>query len=116
MSFAARHNKGSVFTCNTEGFEYKKPVELYNAKKPDQVFPIQGLYINKKSKYGNAPVAICEDCFVNFPAHMLEEVEAILKSSEDIEDIKAGKVGFIIEPYTTDEGNTCYGIRWADLD
>ena len=63
-----------------------------------------------------APVAICEDCFVNFPAHMLEEVEAILKSSEDIEDIKAGKVGFIIEPYTTDEGNTCYGIRWSDID
>ena len=116
MSFAARHNKGSIFNCNTEGFKYMKPVDIYDPKHPDTVFGIQGLYINKKSKYGNAPVAICDSFFVNFPAHMLEEVEGILKSSEDIEDIKAGKVGFMVEPYTTDEGNTCYGIRWSDID
>ena len=116
MSFAARHQKGLIFNCNTDGFEYKKLVELYDAKKPEKVFPIQGLYINTKSKFGKAPVAICNDCFVNLPAHMLEEVQEILKSAEDIADIKAGKVGFIVEPYTTDEGMTCYGVRWSDID
>lgn len=115
MSFAARHNKGSIFNCNTEGFKYRKLVELYNPKKPDQVFIIQGLYINKKSKYGEAPVAILEDCFANFPAHMTDEVKEILKSEEDIADIKAGLVGFTVEPYETDEGNTCYGVRWSDV-
>ena len=113
MSFAARHSKGSIFQCNTEGFDYYKLVDLYDSKKPDKVFPIQGIYINKKSKYGDAPVAICETCFVNLPAHMLEECQAILKSDEDIQDIKAGLVGFVIEPYES-EGNTCYGIRWVD--
>ena len=113
MSFAARHSKGSIFQCNTDGFDYYKLVELYDPKKPDKVFQIQGLYINKKSKYGDAPVAICDICFVNLPAHMLDECLAILKSEEDIQDIKDGLVGFVIEPYES-EGNTCYGIRWVD--
>lgn len=114
MSFAARHNKGSVFQCNTEGFEYFKLVELYDEKKPDKVFKIQGLYINRKSKFGEAPVAILEDRFANLPVHMTEEVKDILKTEDDINDIKAGKVGFKIEPYQSEEGNTCYGIRWTD--
>lgn len=114
MSFAARHNKGSVFQCNTEGFEYFKLVELYDEKKPDEVFNIQGIYINKKSKFGEAPVAILKGCFANLPAHMTEEVKEILKSEDDINDIKAGKVGFKIEPYQSEEGNICYGIRWVD--
>lgn len=113
MSFAARHSKGSIFQCNTEGFEYKKLVDLYKEYDEGTVFPIQGIYINKKSKYGNAPVAICDKFFANLPAHMLEECEGILKSEEDIQDIKAGLVGFVIEPYES-EGNTCYGIRWVD--
>ena len=114
MSFAARHTKGSIFNCNTDGFKYFKLIDLYNAKKPEQVFKIQGIYINKKSKYGNAPVAILDDCFVNLPAHMLDECETILKTEEDIQDIKDGQVGFVIEPYES-EGNTCYGIRWVDI-
>lgn len=117
MSFAARHNKGSVFDCNTEGFEYHSLEDLYDKKDPEKVFPIQGLYINKKSKYGHAPVAILKDSFANLPAHMLDEVLGIMSSEEDINDIKAGKVGFVIEPYETENrpGQLCYGARWIDI-
>ena len=118
MSFAARHAKGSVFECNTEGFEYKSLGELYEELGEDQEYPIQGLYINKKSEYGDAPVAIGHDFFINLPGHMLDECLEILKSAEDVADIKAGKVGFKIYTYVKElkkGSRTCYGVRWIDI-
>ena len=118
MSFAARHNKGSVFQCDTEGFAYFSLKDLFEKNGEDQVYVIQGLYINKKSEYGDAPVAILTDCFANLPQHLLGECQDMLKSSEDIEDIKAGKVGFKIEQYEKElkkGSKTCYGIRWVDV-
>ena len=118
MSFAARHNKGSIFNCNTEGFEYVSLKDLFEKNGPDQEYQIQGLYINKKSEYGDAPVAIGMDFFINLPQHLLGECQDMLKSSEDIEDIKAGKVGFKVEEYEKEIGKkvkTCYGIRWIDI-
>lgn len=118
MSFAARHNKGSVFNCNTEGFEYFSLKDLYEKNGPDQNYQMQGLYINKKSEYGDAPVAILMDCFANLPQHLLGECQDILHSAEDIEAIKAGQVGFIIEEYEKElkkGSKTCYGIRWIDI-
>ena len=119
MSFATRHNKGSVFNCNTEGFEYYSLATLYDDNGPDEIYPIQGLYINRKSEYGDAPVAICERYFVNLPQHMTDEVEMILKTIEDIEAIRAGKVGFTIDQYIKTVGKKekkCHGIKWVDID
>ena len=118
MSFATRHSKGSVFQCETEGFEYFSLEQLFEDNGPDMVYPIQGLYINKKGNYGDAPVAICAEYFVNLPGYMTEECSGFMKSEEDIEDIKAGKVGFRIEQYEKVVGKTsktCYGVRWVDL-
>lgn len=119
MSFAAKHNKGSVFKCDTEGFEYKSLKDLYAENGADEVYPIQGLYINRKSEYGDAPVAICMDCFVNLPQHMTDEVVEIMRTPEDVESIKAGAVGFTIEQYTKTVGKKdklCHGIKWVDID
>ena len=119
MSFATKHNKGSVFQCDTEGFEYKNLRDLYKDNGEDQVYAIQGLYINKKSEYGDAPVAICDAFFVNLPAHMLGECQDILRDADDIAAIKAGKVGFVIEQYTKTVGKKdklCHGIKWVDVD
>ena len=118
MSFAARHSKGSVFQCDTEGFEYKKLSELFAADGPETVYPIQGLYINHKSDFGDEPVAICGEYFVNFPRHMLDEILEIFKTDEDIADIKAGNVGFTIYQYEKEIGKTtktCHGVNWVDI-
>ena len=118
MSFAARHSKGSIFQCNTEGFDYFSLKQLFEDNGADEVYVIQGLYINRKSNYGDAPVAILEDRFVNFPAYMLDEVTEIIHSENDVEDIKAGKVGFKVEEYEKEVGKTkktCYGVRWIDV-
>lgn len=119
MSFATRHSKGSVFQCNTDGFKYFKLSELYSSDGANTVYPVQGLYINRKSEYGDAPVAICAEFFVNLPEYMMDEVTDILHNETDINDIKAGKVGFTIEPYEKEIGKktkTCYGLRWCDLN
>ena len=118
MSFAARHSKGAVFQCETEGFTYKSLEELFKLFGDQMVYPIQGIYINHKSQFGDAPVAICEEYFVNLPAHMLEEALEILKTQEDIDDIKAGRVGFTIYQYDKEVGKktkTCYGVKWCDI-
>lgn len=118
MSFATRHAKGSIFNCNTEGFEYKKLSELFAENGQDEVYTIQGVYINRKSNYGDSPVAICLDFFVNLPEYMLEECTDMIRSEEDVNDIKAGLVGFKIEEYEKEIGKskkTCYGVRWVDL-
>lgn len=120
MSFASKHNKGALFNCNTEGFEYKNLDELYKDNDAETVYPIQGIYINRKSEYGDAPVAILMDCFANLPKHMLDECLEILKDDDDINQIKAGCVGFVIEPYESDKkkgkDKTCYGVKWVDID
>lgn len=120
MSFAAKHNKGAIFNCNTEGFDYKSLKDLFEDNGEDQVYVVQGIYINRKSEYGDAPVAICDSFFVNLPQHLLDDCETILKDQDDIDAIKAGKVGFKIEQYESDKkkgkDKTCYGIKWVDID
>lgn len=114
MSFASRHNKGAIdWGIKTDNFQYVKREDLFK-NAPDAVYAIRGLYINTKGKFGNHPVAILEDCFLDLPMHMTEEVTEILKSFEDIEDIKSGKVGIKLESYESN-GKTCVGAKWMDM-
>lgn len=117
MSFADRFNKGSVkFDVDTENFKYYSLEDLYKNNGKDRQYKLLGVYINKKSKFGDAPVAILSDMFVNLPAHELDNIKEMLSNNEAIEVIKAGKLGFIIEPYTSKNfGTDCYGVRWIDL-
>lgn len=118
MSFATRHNKGIIFDCATEGFEYKKLEDLYK-EDPTAIYKIQGLYINTKGDYDPAPVLIGEEFFINLPAHLYEVCKGILASDEDVADIKAGKVGVSIYEYEKEVNKkikTCYSINWVDVE
>lgn len=110
MSFSTRRNKGSIFNVNTEGFEFIKLSELDD----DIVYPIRGLHVFK-TRYGYSPAAILDNCFVNLPKHMYDDVADILSTEEDIEDIKAGKVGIVKRKYTGKDGNQYIGCSWADI-
>lgn len=117
MSFAKRHNKGGIdWGINTDGFEYMTREKLYKAGK-NNLYTLRGLYINKKGKFGDHPVAITDNCFIDFPDYMTDEVKAILASEEDVNDILAGKVGFTIQEFIDKTfGRTCYGISWEDIN
>ena len=117
MSFAAKHNKGSKFSVDTEGWsEYRDLKSLYK-EDPEAVRPVYGFYINKKSQFGNAPVIICDGYYVNCPKHMLDDVMDILQCAEDIADINDGKVGFKVRTYEAKnyKNKKCYGVEFVDM-
>ena len=116
MSFATKHNKGGVnWGIETKDFEYFSLKDLYEKDGEGKEYILKGCFINTKnsSEYGPSVVGILEDKMVNLPSHMEEEVKAILKDEEDINDIKAGKVAFVIQPYKS-HGKECFGVGWVD--
>lgn len=118
MSFAAKHNKGSVFNIDTEGWEeFRDLKSLLKDNGPDEVYAVHGFYINRKSQFGDAPVIISDGYFVNCPRHMLEEVNAIMTDKEDIDAINNGLVGFKVRTYEAKNYNNrkCYGVEFVDL-
>lgn len=116
MSFANKYNRGTKFDIDTAGFQY---VSLKNLQDPEdlgKVFRIRGFYINRKSRFGDSPVAILDDCFVNLPAHLTADVADMLQDPDTVQDIKDGKCGFTIEEYDDKNYNRhCYSVRWCDL-
>lgn len=122
MAFAAKHNK----TANsTNAFTYEqvndapwiKLKQLYEEGHTDaaHAVPVFGCYISHKSRWGAQPALICKGFNVNLPQHMCADVEEILSSDQDINDINAGAVGFYVYSYINKQGGTSYSIRWADL-
>lgn len=116
MSFASKYNRNRKFDVNTSGYGYKSLVDLFNESGEDKVYPVQAVYINTKSKFGDSPVVATDGCFVNFPKHMLESAQEILSDPEAIADINNGKVGFKIYTYhDTKYNRNCFGVEWVDL-
>lgn len=117
MSFASKRNKDvKKFDIDTEGFEYYNLDDLYEENGEDYQYILKGFYINKKSKYGDAPVAITLDYFVNLPQHMLDTVKEICADADDVADINNDKVGFKIYSYEDEKHKkTCYSIRFEDI-
>ena len=112
MGFAAKHNKGGIdWNVDTTDFNFISRADAFKAK-PDQIHTLKGLYINTKGNFGDHPVAICDGYFIDLPENILDDVKEILHSEEDIEEIKAGKVGFRVEEYQSEKfKKTCYGIK-----
>ena len=121
MSFAKKHNKERLFEVETDGLPYLKPEEVYGQYGKNAVYRVDALYINRGGKYDDAPVSVVQcgrDRFMlNMPSHMTSTVEEILSDSDDISDIKSGKVGVKIYPYYSKTyDKDCYGFTWVDLD
>lgn len=114
MSFGTKRSKGTVnFNVDTSNFTFKSLKDL----EVGSIYKFDGLYINTKSKFGSHPVAIVSDdeMLVDLPKHLTDEVKDILADADDVADIKAGKCGFRVYEYTTDDGLTCRSINWMDI-
>ena len=109
----AKHNHGNQFNIKTEGFEYKKLEELYK-QDPDKTYVIRAIYINKKGRYGDAPVFATDSFFLNIPSHVLTDAQEILADPEAIADINAAHMGCKIYSYDKD-GRTLYSVEFVNL-
>ena len=115
MSFASKHNKVNRWNIDTKGFEYRKIKDIVAEDGENVVYKVHGVMVNRGGKYGDSPSVILENCFVNLPKHMAEEVSNIIDSSEDREAIQSGKVGIEFYRYESASGNICYSANWVDL-
>lgn len=115
MSYAAKFNKsGSKFTFRTGNeVDYLSLEDLFT-KNPVEVHPVRALYINTKSKYGDRPCIVVDECTViNLPEHMLDDVKAMINDSECVDEINNGKVCFKVYQYQSKNFNrTCFGVEW----
>ena len=121
MSFATRHKKGGInWGVETEGFEYFSLKQLLEMNGPEEKYTLKGVFVNRNKsekelkEYGPSVVGILEDKLVNFPGHMLSDVEEMLSSEEDIAAIKAGEAVFTIRTYES-HGKTCYSPDWVEV-
>lgn len=114
MSYATKFNKGSKFTFKpADDPQYVSLEVLYN-KNPDQIHDVKALYINTKSRFGDAPcVAIDPVIIVNLPNHLLETVKEMISDDECVDAINNNEVKFKIYSYKDKTFNkTCYGVEW----
>ena len=114
MSYATKFNRGNKFTFKpVDDAQYVSLEDLYN-KNPEQIHDVRALYINTKSKFGDAPcVAIDPVIIVNLPKHLLETVKEMISDDECVDAINNNEVKFKIYSYKDKTFNkTCYGVEW----
>lgn len=114
FSFSNKFNKTS-FGIDTKDYEYIKLAEVAKVSSPDEIHPINGLYVHG-SALGDSPVVIDVHSkkLINMPKHLGETFREILADSEAVQAIKDGKVGFTIYTYES-HAKTCYGINFVDI-
>lgn len=114
-SFSSKFNKTS-FGIDTKDYEYIKLADVAKSSSPDEIHPINGLYVHG-SKLGDSPVIIdsTDKKLVNMPRHLGEVFREILADGEAVQAIKDGKVGYTIYSYES-HAKTCYGINFVDIE
>lgn len=115
FSFSNTFNKTS-FGIDTKDYEYIKLSDVAKASSPDEIHPINGLYVHG-SALGDSPVVIDVQTkkLVNMPKHLGETFREILANGEAVQAIKDGKVGYTIYTYES-HAKTCYGISFVDIN
>lgn len=118
MGIANKYNKTKVFDFSIpQDFKYVSLSELFQRNGKDKVYPVKAIYINKKSRYSDAPV-VATDCeLVNCPAHLTDTVKQMLQDDEVIEAVNRGKLGFTIYQYENKQQghNLYFSINWVDM-
>lgn len=84
--------------------EEKKDFIRINELEINKPYIVNGLFISKKSKYGDHGIIISSDFRLSVPRHLTDEIIEILNTREDIDAINNGEVYFMIYEYTIPEG------------
>ena len=119
VSFSKRFNTEKLFNIDTADFEYHSLEELTEQpgdEPEDRVYVVRGIYINKKSLYDPSPVIALDDCYVNFPAHLLDVCQEMMSDRAAVDAINEGHCGFRVTKYHQKRFNKdCYSVEWIDL-
>lgn len=118
MSIANKYNRTKVFNFNIpQEFKYVSLSELFQKNGSNKVYKVNAIYINRKSRYADAPVVATDSELVNMPSHMTDTVKQMLQDDEVIEAVNKGKLGFTIYQYENKQQghNLYFSINWVDM-
>ena len=114
-SFAEKYNKGNgnLFKFDLKGYEFTNLKELYNAD-PNKVHALDGFYFTR-GKFGVKVVVVMSDVKkrVDMPIYLTKVFNDIVNNTDGVNDIKGGKVGFIVRKYES-HGRNCHTITFKD--
>ena len=115
-SFAEKYNKGNEnpFKFDLKGYEFTNLKELYNAD-PNKVHALYGFYFTR-GKFGVKVVVVMSDVkkLVDMPIYLTKVFNDIVNNTDAVNDIKNGKVGFIVRKYES-HGRNCHTISFKDI-
>ena len=119
MSIASKYNHGARFNVQSKDAPFTSLADLYNNNGAGNVYLLRALFINRKSRFGDCPVAVVNDgdnlVKVNLPKFMLDTVQQMLLDTEFVDAVNGKAVGFNIYPYDKD-GRTCFSVSWLDVE
>lgn len=113
MSILNKYNNKPKFEYdNKKEREYINLRGLVDNNGINQVYDVHALFINTKSRFGDAPIIVTNDYMVNAPHHLLETVKEMIYDSEVVQLVNDRKVGFKIYAYQGRNGNG-YSVEWV---
>lgn len=113
MDILSKYNRKPKFNYDNEKHrEYINLQKLFTTFGKDKVYTVHALFINKKSRFGDAPLIVTEDYKVNAPKHLLNTVKAMMEDKDVINLINERKVGFKIYSYHGRNGKG-YSVEWV---
>lgn len=117
MGVANKYNKGGIdWGIKTDGFDFKKRDDLFKDS-PEKVYTLRGVYIYTKGRFGDHPVAILDDCFLDLPSYMVDDIRDLRNDTEAVSQILSGCLGIKLEKYTDKKfGKECIGVKFVDIE
>lgn len=114
-NFLNQFNKRALFVYDNEAErDYCKLADLVECNGIDEVYTVEALFINTKSKFGHAPVIVTSQWLVNAPSHLTQTVQQMINTPELVDLVNQRKVGFKVYQYTANN-RVCYSIEWCEV-
>lgn len=109
----SKFNKGNKidWRIDTKSLPFKKTSEM----ELNKIYDLKGCFITPDKGYGKGAVLISDGFLLNIPARYVDDINNIVADAEVVEDIKAGKCGFIVTSFISEKfKRTGYSIEFVD--
>lgn len=116
MSLINKYNKKAVFEYDREvQRDYTSLKDLVELNGIEKQYIVEALFINTKSKFGEAPVIVTGEWLVNAPKHLTETVKQMQNDEEVVNLINKRLVTFKIYSYQDNNNIKRYSVEWIEI-
>ena len=109
----SKFNRGNKIEWgnDTKSLPFKKTSEI----ELNKTYDLKGCFITPDKGFGKGAVLISDGFLLNIPARYVDDINNIVADAETVEDIKAGKCGFIVTSFISEKfKRTGYSIEFVD--